>query len=245
MLVDRFFTVATWMLPIYGALHFLPSMLFRPRAWAKEWRKMLPRAAVGTLRSSGFLGMFVVIYQAMNCGMHIWFEHLLSILLSPEPSIAKWVLGSVLGVTEERLRTLLVSPVSFCVPGLATGLALFIEEKRRRAELAMYVLPKALESFWLVATVEAARMLGGTKVGRGQRQRRVVPPMEDRTRKMLLDGLFGGVAMGLVMVCCFLLKFFFFLNFLFLFLWQSTYQNNPHHLSGLVRRVLYQFIGPN
>ena len=26
---------------------------------------------------------------------------------------------------------------------------------------------------------------------------------------------------------------------------QSTYQNDPQHLSGLVRRILYQFIGPN
>jgi hypothetical protein len=195
MLLDRLFTVAIWMLPIYGALHFLPSMLFRPRVWMREWRKMLPRALVGTLRSSGFLGMFVVIYQAMNCGMHIWYEHLLSVLTSPpsSSSLGKWVLGSVLGLTPERLRSLLVSPVSFCAPGLATGLALFIEEKRRRPELAMYVLPKALESFWLVLTAELGRR---TKI-----QRRVVPPMEDRTRKMLLDGLFGGVAMGLVMVC--------------------------------------------
>ena len=26
---------------------------------------------------------------------------------------------------------------------------------------------------------------------------------------------------------------------------QTTYQNDPQHLSGLVRRMLYQFIGPN
>lgn len=26
---------------------------------------------------------------------------------------------------------------------------------------------------------------------------------------------------------------------------QSTYQNDPQHLSSLVRRVMYQFIGPN
>lgn len=25
----------------------------------------------------------------------------------------------------------------------------------------------------------------------------------------------------------------------------STYQNDPHHLSGFVRRIMYQFIGPN
>jgi hypothetical protein len=58
------------------------------------------------------------------------------------------VLGSVLRITPERLRSLLVSPVSFCMLGLAIGLSLFIEEKRRRAELAMYILPEALEGFW-------------------------------------------------------------------------------------------------
>lgn len=45
---------------------------------------------------------------------------------------------------------LLVSKVSFVVLGLASGLSLFIEEKRRRAELAMYVLPKGLESLWIM-----------------------------------------------------------------------------------------------
>lgn len=44
---------------------------------------------------------------------------------------------------------LLISKASFMVVGLATGLALFVEEKRRRAELAMYVLPKGLESLWI------------------------------------------------------------------------------------------------
>ena len=41
--------------------------------------------------------------------------------------------------------------MSFWVLGLASGLSLFVEEKRRRGELAMYVLPKGLESIWLTA----------------------------------------------------------------------------------------------
>ena len=39
-----------------------------------------------------------------------------------------------------------------------------------------------------------------------------------------------------------MLTFFF---FLLLFIKQSTYQNDPQHLSGLVRKILYQLIGPN
>ena len=46
---------------------------------------------------------------------------------------------------------LLISKMSFWILGLASGLSLFVEEKRRRGELAMYVLPKGLESIWVMA----------------------------------------------------------------------------------------------
>ena len=32
-----------------------------------------------------------------------------------------------------------------------SGMSLFVEAKRRRGELAMYVLPKGLESVWIMA----------------------------------------------------------------------------------------------
>ena len=41
--------------------------------------------------------------------------------------------------------------MSFWLLGVASGLSLFVEEKRRRGELAMYVLPKGLESIWVMA----------------------------------------------------------------------------------------------
>lgn len=46
---------------------------------------------------------------------------------------------------------LLIGKFSFFVGGLLSGLSLFVEEKRRREELAMYVLPKGLESAWVMA----------------------------------------------------------------------------------------------
>ena len=46
---------------------------------------------------------------------------------------------------------LLISKMSFWILGVASGLSLFVEEKRRRGELAMYVLPKGLESIWVMA----------------------------------------------------------------------------------------------
>lgn len=99
---------------------------------------------------------------------------------------------------------LFVSRAAYWFPGLATGLAMFLEEKKRRAELAMYVLPKAMESWYNIATGKVGN--GGFRAG--------------KPGEALLT------AMGMAMV-------------------MSTYQNDPHHLSGLVRRILYQFIGPN
>lgn len=45
----------------------------------------------------------------------------------------------------------LASGTSFWLTGFVAGLSLFVEEKRRRGELAMYVLPKSLESLWVAA----------------------------------------------------------------------------------------------
>ena len=44
----------------------------------------------------------------------------------------------------------LASKLSFWLGGVLLGLSLFVEDERRRGELAMYVLPKALESAWMV-----------------------------------------------------------------------------------------------
>jgi hypothetical protein len=50
-----------------------------------------------------------------------------------------------------RLSKMLIAPGTWWISGLPTGLALLLEDPRRRAELALYVLPKALESVWAIA----------------------------------------------------------------------------------------------
>ena len=60
---ERFSYVFKWSLPIYGALHFIPMLLFKRRVVWREPARMLVRAGVGTLRSSTFFGLCVVIYQ--------------------------------------------------------------------------------------------------------------------------------------------------------------------------------------
>jgi len=50
-----------------------------------------------------------------------------------------------------KVVNLLISKGSFAAIGFLAGLSLFVEDPRRRAELAMYVLPKSLESGWSAA----------------------------------------------------------------------------------------------
>ena len=57
---------------------------------------------------------------------------------------SEWVVKNL----DPRFRSVLISRFSFWLLGAMCALSLFIEESRRRAELAMYVLPKGLESAW-------------------------------------------------------------------------------------------------
>lgn len=54
--------------PIYGALHFIPMLLFKRHQFLKEPLRMFLKAMSGTARSSTFLGMFVITYQSMLFG---------------------------------------------------------------------------------------------------------------------------------------------------------------------------------
>lgn len=62
--VERFLEVFKWMFPIYGALHFVPALLFKRKEWVRDAPGMLWRNLLGTARSSTFLGVFVIIYQS-------------------------------------------------------------------------------------------------------------------------------------------------------------------------------------
>ena len=61
--IERFFVVLRWTLPIYGALHVVPMLLFKRRAFAHAPGPMLLRAGRGSMRSAVFLAMFVAVYQ--------------------------------------------------------------------------------------------------------------------------------------------------------------------------------------
>jgi hypothetical protein len=183
--LHRFTVVAKWVMPVYVALSLVPMVAFRPKLFAKNPGKMLFKAALNTLRSSAFLGAFVAYYQSYYC-----FKHWLHSILIKYTSLPQSVVD------------ILISKGSFWVGGIVAGLSIFIEKPQRRAELAMYVLPKGLETLWVTAQGHGLVMRTGNYG----------------------DILLTAIGMGMVM---------------------STYQNDPHHLSGFVRRIMYQFIGPN
>ncbi|KIK10420.1 hypothetical protein PISMIDRAFT_20421 [Pisolithus microcarpus 441] len=74
-----------------------------------------------------------------------------------------------------------VSKYSYALGGFLGALSLFIEERRRRGELAMYALPKAMESAWLTARGKGWVFRTGSAG----------------------EALLTAVAMGMVMVKCF------------------------------------------
>ena len=62
--LDRFFAVFKWMLPIYSVLHFAPAILFKWKSFIRDPGNVLVKSGLGSLRSSAFLGVFVIIYQS-------------------------------------------------------------------------------------------------------------------------------------------------------------------------------------
>ncbi|PWN35689.1 uncharacterized protein FA14DRAFT_145616 [Meira miltonrushii] len=186
--VDRFLEVTRWILPVYMTLHFVPAIFLRMRAFRKDPLRVFLRSLFGSVRSSSFLGAFVIIFQTLFCTCHSLHDKIIN-----DPRL--------LAIVPEWARKFLVGTAMHWWAGFATCLSLFIEHKRRRTELAMYVLPKGMESAWSVA-----------------RQRSWVPFVPGG------DLLLTSAGMSLVM---------------------GTYAQNPDHLSGIVRRIVYQFVGRN
>ncbi|CAD6569098.1 MAG: hypothetical protein TREMPRED_005046 [Tremellales sp. Tagirdzhanova-0007] len=116
--------------------------------------------------------------------------------------IRRHILEGVSGM--EVLRSALRRKETFWILGFTCSLSLFVEEKKRRAELgksnSMYVLPRALESAWSAA-----------------RNRAWVPIVP------FGESMLGAAAMAMVM---------------------DAYKHQPDALSGVVRRLLFQLVGP-
>ncbi|KAJ7697594.1 hypothetical protein B0H17DRAFT_1197260 [Mycena rosella] len=190
--LEKFVQGFRWMLPTYSALYFVRSIFFRWTIVCADPAGVLGRATVATMRSSAFLGVSGALWQAVLCIKHGLYEHLMA---APASSPLRKLLP-------QPLIDMLIHPTTWLLCGLSTGLPLLIEDRRRYEELAVYCLPKAIESLWLIARGHGLIFRTGNWG----------------------EGVLAGVGMGMVM---------------------TIYQNDPHHLSGLVRKILYQFLGPN
>lgn len=113
----------------------------------------------------------------MFCGKHQLYEWLLSKKVVPK-----------------TVSDLLIAKGSIWVLGALTGLSLFVEEKNRRAELAMYVMPKGLESAWIVARGK------GMVMKTGEFGESLVCLHNISVLPLLKFSQFAAVAMGMVMV---------------------------------------------
>ncbi|GAA5951381.1 hypothetical protein JCM21900_004390 [Sporobolomyces salmonicolor] len=178
--IDRWHHVFRWIAPVYAGLHVIPPIILRRAVFLKDPKAALLKSFLGTLRSCSFLATFVTLFQGLVClQRNIWDKF--------HGRIPAW------------LEAIIMHKSYYWFSGFATCLSLFIEERKRRRELAMYVLPRGLESFWSVL-----------------RRRSYVPFVPGG------EVLLTSVGLSMVM---------------------STYQSSPEMLSGLVRSILYQFIG--
>lgn len=74
-----------------------------------------------------------------------------AILAENTEAMAVQVRVSPADIFDSVLLTDALLPGRYYFMGFSTCLSLFVEEKKRRGELAMYVMPKALESAWASA----------------------------------------------------------------------------------------------
>ena len=108
---------------IYFPVHLLPRLLFNPRAFLSSPLRNLVKVLTGAARSAAFLATFIV---------GNWFPICLArsaLLPRLFPSVPFNFWDAGLG---PRLGS------------IACGFSIFIEEKRKRAEMALYVAPRAL-----------------------------------------------------------------------------------------------------
>ncbi|KAI8582245.1 hypothetical protein K450DRAFT_228052 [Umbelopsis ramanniana AG] len=120
--IERFSKVFKSMLPVYGTLHFVPMLLLRTEHLKRDPVKLLSKTTVATMKSGAFLASFVMLYQYQICGHR--------------------------NLVKAGLTTFNSKYLYWLAGFICSYISIFFEDKRRRTELALYVLPKALKSFY-------------------------------------------------------------------------------------------------
>ncbi|KAF9363903.1 hypothetical protein BGX34_003062 [Mortierella sp. NVP85] len=121
---ERFVHVTKGIFPVYATLNFVPLIVLRMKRLLKDPVGVISKTTFNTLRSSVFLAVFVAGYQTQICAHR-------------NLMLAGWPVGN--------------SKYLYWLFGLVCAVvSIMIEQESRRAELAMYVLPKAAESIYKI-----------------------------------------------------------------------------------------------
>lgn len=140
---------------IYFPVHLVPRLIFGPGQFKREPIQALMKVLKGSMRSATFLSTYIASIWFMVCMA----RSMVLPRLFPNISFGYWDsgLGPILG-------------------SWTCGWSVFIEEKRKRAEMALYVAPRALFALaemskpgWLSkgqkSALQAERLLFGMSVG--------------------------------------------------------------------------------
>ena len=111
---------------VYIPLNLVPLVLFRSKYLIRDPASSLSKALLGAVRSSVFFATLVTVYQAQVCSHRALFR-------LPKP----------FALTRDFKYL-------YFIFGVASGATILMESKGRRSELAMYVLPKAVESVYRI-----------------------------------------------------------------------------------------------
>lgn len=151
----RFLRAYKVCLGIYIPVHLLPRLIFGPGQFKRAPVDSITKVLKGSMRSAAFLSTYIASIWFMVCLA----RSMLLPRLFPNVSFRYWDsgLGPILG-------------------SWTCGWSVFIEEKRKRAEMALYVAPRALFALaemakpgWLSkgqkSALQAERLLFGMSVG--------------------------------------------------------------------------------
>ncbi|ORY48568.1 hypothetical protein BCR33DRAFT_847954 [Rhizoclosmatium globosum] len=108
-------------LPVYASLNFVPMVVLKTRELVRRPQSLLIRGLKNTFRSSLFLAVFVATFMRIAC------------------------------VFRELGRRGIIprdSRYYFWLNGFISSAAIFIEDEKRRSELAMYVLPRGVDALY-------------------------------------------------------------------------------------------------
>lgn len=126
----RFAKVFTQAIAIYIPAHFIPALLTRPRSLLTASKPLT--LLLSAARSSTFLSTFVASFYLTVCTFHTFIPRLLPFLFSPGRISHDFVDGPY--------------GVVFIGSFICGGASIWIEHPKRRGEMALYVIPRAIRA---------------------------------------------------------------------------------------------------